>query len=278
MLISAKLAPVFDYAVLEEFWRSADEIGFHAIWNYDHFYGLGHGLSQADQPTLEAWTTLAAMATLTNRSRVGCMVTGVTYRHPAVLANMAVTVDHISGGRLDLGLGAAWHEAEHAGYGIPFPAASERIDRLDEALTIIKLLWTEPRATYEGRFWTLTDAMCEPKPVQRPRPRIVVGGSGERKTLRVVAKHADEWNGLAPTPEEFARLSKILDEHCEAVGRKPSEIRRSVQLFVMPEIEGNIEQHVASLAGFEQAGCEHAVFSFYSPPTRAHLETVAAGA
>jgi F420-dependent oxidoreductase-like protein len=278
MLISAKLAPVFEYAVLEEFWRAADSLGFHAIWNYDHFYGLGHGLSHEDQPTLEAWTTLAAMGALTTRARIGCMVTGVTYRHPAVLANMAVSVDHISGGRLDFGIGAAWHEGEHAGYGIPFPVASERIERLDEALEIIKLLWAEPRATYAGRFWTLTEALCEPKPVQKPRPRIVIGGSGERKTLRVVAKHADEWNGLAPNAEEFARLSKILDEHCSAVGRDPSEIRRSVQLFVMPEIEGNIEQHLASLPAFADAGCEHAVFSFYSPPTRAHLEIVAAAA
>ncbi len=272
MLVSAKLAPVFEYAVLEEFWRVADAAGYHGVWNYDHFYGLGQGLSEGDQPTLEGWTTLAAMATITQRARIGCMVTGVTYRHPAVLANMAVTVDHISGGRLEFGIGAAWHEPEHNGYGIDFPPPSERIDRLDEALTIIKMLWTQDASTFKGKFWTLDEALCYPKPVQQPHPRIIVGGSGEKKTLRVVAKHADEWNGLAPTPDEWARLNKVLDEHCDAVGRDPKQVRRGVQLFLMNE---TAEYVVSQLPAFEDAGCEHAVLSFYSPPTREMLERFA---
>ena len=126
MLISAKLAPLFAYEELERFWRAADELGFHAVWNYDHFYGLGGTVADFRHDTLEGWTTLAAMGTIVKRARIGCMVTGVTYRHPAVLANMAVTVDHISGGHLEFGLGAAWHEAEHAGYGIDFPRAGVR--------------------------------------------------------------------------------------------------------------------------------------------------------
>ena len=122
MLRSAKIAPVFDYPLLERFWKDADQLGFHGVWNYDHFYGM----VDPDQPTLEGWTTLTAMAALTSRARVGCMVTGVTYRHPAILAKMAVAVDHVSGGRLELGLGAAWHVAEHEGYGIEFPSPGTR--------------------------------------------------------------------------------------------------------------------------------------------------------
>ncbi|MFA5891980.1 MAG: LLM class F420-dependent oxidoreductase [Actinomycetota bacterium] len=275
MLISAKLAPCFPYEQLEAFWRAADELGFHAVWNYDHFYGLGTTPEAQRQDTLEGWTTLAAMASVVKRARVGCMVTGVTYRHPAVLAKMAVAVDHISGGRLEFGMGAAWHEPEHLGYGIDFPAAGTRIAMLDEALEVIKKLWTEDTVSFDGDHYTLRDAFCLPKPVQRPRPPIVVGGSGPRKTLRVVARHADEWNTPGHDPEEFSRLSGILDEHCAAIGRDPSQIRRSVQLFVHPAQEGQIEKQIASLPVWEQAGCEHVVLSFYQPPTRAQLERCA---
>src|SRR5437867_5943690 len=184
MLRSAKIAPTFEYATLERFWREADELGFHGVWNYDHFMGLYLAGQPLELPTLEGWTTLAAMAKVTKTARIGCMVTGVTYRHPAVLANMAVSVDHISGGRLEFGLGAAWHEPEHLTYGIDFPSAGTRIAMLDEACEIIKMLWTQDTSTYQGRFWSLSEAVCLPKPVQRPHPPIVVGGGGERKTLR----------------------------------------------------------------------------------------------
>lgn len=275
MLISAKLAPCFPYADLERFWRDADDLGFHAVWNYDHFYGLGHGLSEQAQDTLEGWTTLAAMAKVVKRARIGCMVTGVTYRHPAVLANMAVTVDHISGGRLDFGLGAAWHEPEHAGYGIPFPSAGTRIAMLDEALSVVKALWTQERANFSGEHFTLTDAICNPKPVQRPRPPVVVGGSGRNKTLRVVAKHADEWNSPGFGPEHWGELNQVLNQHCDAVGRDPGEIRRSVQLFLHPSDPEQTKQELAKLSAYEDAGCEHVVLSFYQPPPRDLLEQVA---
>ena len=275
MLVSAKLAPVFDYATLEGFWRDADELGFHAVWNYDHFYGLGHGLSEQQQPTLEGWTTLAAMAKVVKRSRIGCMVTGVTYRHPALLANMAVAVDHISGGRLDFGIGAAWHEPEHRGYGMPFPSAGARIAMLDEALQVIKLLWTTERASHSGEHFTLTDALCEPKPVQAPHPPIVIGGTGERKMLRVVATHADEWNGVSFDPAEWGRLNAVLDGHCDAIGRDPKSIRRGAQLFLHPQQEGQMAQQLATFGAYEDAGCEHIVLSFYQPPDRAQLEAVA---
>lgn len=275
MLISAKLAPLFSYAELEQFWRDADDLGYHSIWNYDHFYGLGGSVADHRKDTLEGWTTLAAMATVVKRARIGCMVTGVTYRHPAVLANMATTVDHISGGRLELGMGAAWHEAEHAGYGIDFPRPGVRIAMLDEALQVIKLLWTENEANFDGAYYHLTDAFCNPKPVQKPRPPIVVGGTGEKKTLRVVATHADEWNGVSFDPAEWARLNKVLDEHCDAIGRKPQEIRRGVQLFLHPEQEEQMEKQIGSMPAYEDAGCDHVVLSFYQPPGRGVLERLA---
>jgi F420-dependent oxidoreductase-like protein len=274
MLISAKLAPTFPYAQLEQFWRDADDFGFHAVWNYDHFYGLGNGLSEQSGETLEGWTTLAAMATIVKRARIGCMVTGVTYRHPAVLANMAATVDHISGGRLEFGIGAAWHEPEHAGYGIPFPSAGTRIAMLDEALDVVKKLWTEEQANFDGKFFALKDALCNPKPLQKPHPPIVIGGT-KPKILRVIARHANEWNAVAFDSNGWADQSADLDRACEEVGRNPRDIRRGVQLFLHPAQEGQIEEQLASLPVFEDAGAEHVVLSFYQPPTRAQLEMVA---
>ena len=271
MLVSAKLAPTFEYGVLEEFWRAADDLGFHAVWDYDHFYGL----TDPSGASFEGWTTLAAMAVVVRRARVGCMVTGVTYRHPAVLANMAVTVDHISGGRLEFGIGAAWHEPEHRGYGIDFPSAGTRVAMLDEALAAIKMLWTQDVSNLEGRFYRLADARCVPKPVQRPHPPIVVGGT-QPKMLRVIARHADEWNtpGLAG-PDEWARVSKMLDEACAEVGRDPREVRRSVQLFLHPAQEGQVDALLGTLPLYEQAGCQHVVLSFYQPPTTEQLERCA---
>ena len=274
MLISAKLAPVFAYDELERFWRDADELGFYAIWNYDHFYGLGGQAVEHEQPTLEGWTTLAAMGKVVQRARIGCMVTGVTYRHPAVLANMAVAVDHISGGRLEFGIGAAWHEPEHAGYGIPFPSPGERVAMLDETLHVIRALWTESRANFDGKYFTLRDAICEPKPIQKPHIPIVVGAT-QPKMLKLTAEHADEWNAVAFTPDSWIKQNEQIDAACEEVGRLPKEIRRSVQLFLHPTQEGQIEQQLATLPQYEDAGCEHVVLSFYQPPTRAQLEHVA---
>jgi F420-dependent oxidoreductase-like protein len=274
-LRSVKVAQVFEYPVLERFWRDADELGFHAVWDYDHFYGMRDPVT----PTFEGWSMLAAMAAVTQRIRIGCMVTGVTYRHPAILAKMAVSVDHVSSGRLEFGIGAGSHESEHHGYGIPFPPAGTRIDMLDEACYLIRRLWTEDAVTYQGRFWTLTEALGYPKPVQ-PRVPIMIGGTGERKTLRVVARHADEWN-FSPLrdlgeegPKEFIRLSKVLEDHCEAVGREPKEIRRSFQVLVRTEDRGDLDAGRRLLDAFEAAGAEHAVIGFIAPPPRSVLESL----
>ena len=272
MRISVKLAPTFEYAELERFWRDADELGFEAVWNYDHFYGLVDNA----KPTLEGWTTLAAMAAVTRRARVGCMVTGVTYRNPAVLAKMAVTVDHISDGRLNFGIGAGWHETEHLGYGIEFPGPGARVAMLDEALTVIRRLWTEEAVTHAGQFFTLNDALCEPKPVQRPHPPIVVGGS-QPKMLRVIARHADEWNmPLDRDPAEWGQANSRLDAACAEVGRDPGDIRRSVQLFLHPRKEGQVDEQLDLLPSYRRLGCEHAVLSFYQPPGSELLERCAA--
>jgi F420-dependent oxidoreductase-like protein len=279
MLISAKLAPTCSYAELERFWRLADELGFYGVWDYDHFYGpdaIGDAVARDyRKDTLEAWTTLAAMATVVKRARVGCLVTGVTYRNPAVLAKMAVTVDHISGGRLEFGLGAAWHEAEHRGYGIPFPSAGERIAILDEALRVIKALWTEDTASFDGRHFRLEDAICNPKPVQKPHPPIVVAGQGAKKSLRVVATHADEWNGTGIEPAEWSRISHVLTSHCDAIGRDPAAIRRGVQVFLHPAQERAMAETLDLLPAYEAAGCQHAVLNFYQPPTDGQLERAA---
>ncbi|MFN2614812.1 MAG: TIGR03560 family F420-dependent LLM class oxidoreductase [Actinomycetota bacterium] len=274
MLISAKLAPTFAYAELERFWRDADDLGFHSIWNFDHFYGLGAQSQDFRAATLEGWTTLAAMATIVRRARIGCMVTGVTYRHPAVLANMAVSVDHISGGRLDFGIGAAWHEPEHAGYGIPFPRPGQRVAMVDEAVTICKRLWTEDAVTFDGAFWQLKDAICEPKPMQRPHPPVVIGAT-QPKLLRVTARLADEWNAVAFTPDAWIEQNTLLDKLCAEEGRDPAAVRRGVQLFLHPQQEGQIDEQIAQLPRFEDAGCQHVVLSFYQPPARAQLEKVA---
>ncbi len=276
MLRSVKLSQVFEYPVLERFWRDADELGFHAVWDYDHFYGM----RDPTTPTFDGWSMLASMATVTSRIRIGCMVTGVTYRHPAILAKMAVSVDHVSSGRLQFGIGAGSHEGEHRGYGIPFPPAGTRIAMLDEACDIIRRLWSEDSVTHQGRFWMLTDALANPKPVQERLP-IVIGGTGERKTLRVVARHADEWNfsplrDLGPEgPREFARLSGVLDKHCGVVGRDPKQIRRSIQMPLRPDDSEQFEASLRLLVEFERAGAEHAVLGFVAPPSRALLESLA---
>ncbi len=274
MLRSAKIAPTFEYATLERFWRDADELGFHGVWNYDHFMGLYRLGQPLTDPTLEGWTTLAAMGKVTQRARIGCMVTGVTYRHPAVLANMAVTVDHISGGRLEFGIGAAWHEPEHVNYGIEFPSDGTRIDMLDEACEFIRRLWTEEKVDHEGRFWKFTEALCNPKPVQDRIP-MVIGGSGPKKTLRVVAKHADEWNAPAATPKDFSELNKVLEDHCAAVGRNSADIKRSVQIFLFGHDDAQIAAVERQIDGLAEVGVDHAVLSFYTPPSREVLERVA---
>jgi F420-dependent oxidoreductase-like protein len=206
-----------------EAWKLIDSLDYDTAWVFDHFFPI---LSDPSGPCLEGWVMLAALAERTSRVRVGVLVTGNTYRNPAVLAKMGATLDHTSAGRLIMGLGAGWFEAEHAAYGIPFYTVAERIHRLDEAAAIIRRLWTESQTTFEGRYYTLKDAWCEPKPVQKPRPPLMIGGAGEKLTLRVVAKHADLWNTFGSV-EVFRRKLQILRDHCREIGRDPAQIEIS---------------------------------------------------
>jgi F420-dependent oxidoreductase-like protein len=237
-------------AELRHVWHVADEAGFDHCWNFDHFAAIRVG---PEVDALEGWTLLGAMAEATSRVRIGCMVTGNTYRHPAVLAKMAVTVDHLSGGRLEMGLGAAWAEIEHTMLGLDFGTVGSRIDRMAEACRVLKLLWTEERSDFEGRYYRLSEALANPKPVQQPYPPLWIGGSGERKTLRVVAEHADVWNAPGGgDPDESARLSGVLDRHCADVGRDPAAIRRSVQIF----FDGNRDTALRAAEAYTARGFE----------------------
>ena len=200
---------------LRDTWKLIDALGYDTAWVFDHFFAI---LSDPSGPCFEGWVSLAALAAQTSRVQAGVLVTGNTYRHPAVLAKMAATLDHASGGRLIMGLGGAWFEQEHDAYGIPFYTTAERIRRLDEAAEIIKRLWSEKQVTFDGRYYQLKDAYCEPKPLQQPHPPIMIGGSGEKLMLRVVAKHADQWNTFG-SPEVFRHKIDVLGEHCAAAGR-----------------------------------------------------------
>ncbi len=209
---------------LRDVWQIADEAGFDHVWDFDHLASIGAG--GPDRPIYEGWTLQAAMAEATKRVRIGCMVTGNTYRNPLVLAKMAVTVDHLSGGRLEFGIGAGWAEIEHQMYGIE--GLDHRVGYLSESLQIIKSLFTQERTNFDGRYYHFKDAIANPKPIQKPHPPIWIGASGAT-TLRLVARHADVWNISGGEPEFVAGLIKKLDETCTAVGRDPSEIRRSLQ-------------------------------------------------
>lgn len=220
---------------LREVWDLAESAGFDHCWTFDHFVALG---PDPAGDVFDGWTLLAAMAERTKRVRIGILVSGVTHRHPAVLAKIATTIDHLSNGRLEFGLGAAWNEPEHASLGIPFPSTAERMRRLGEACRIVKLLWTEPRATFTGRYYALADAVAEPKPVQKPHPPLWIGGEGEKRLLRIAARHADVWNHTSSDVEKSARLARVLDEHCAAVGRDPAAIVRSVQVFPGADADG----------------------------------------
>jgi F420-dependent oxidoreductase-like protein len=262
-----KLSQAATLDTLMKIWRVADDSGFDHCWNMDHFASLG-GDDTLD--IFEAWTLLAGMAARTTRTRVGCSVTGNTYRHPAVLAKAAVTVDHLSGGRLEFGIGAGWAENEHTMLGLPFGTARDRADWLEEALPIIRSLWTEPRTTFTGKHYLLTEAVAEPKPVQTPHPPIWIGGVGRRRTLRMAAEHAAVWNAPGGSPAEVAELSAVLDGHCADIRRDPAEIRRSVQIRV-PADPAEITERVA---GFVAVGVTEIILIVAGDPV-AQAERVA---
>ena len=271
--VGLKLAPQFTTVEeLRAVWHVADEAGFDHVWNFDHFASIREDTTG---DIFEAWTLLGAMAEATKNVRIGCMVTGNTYRHPGVLAKMAVTVDHLSGGRLEFGLGAAWAEGEHTMLGLEFGTVGQRIARLEEACRVVKALWTEDRASFEGDWYRLENAIANPKPVQKPYPPIWIGGTGERKTLRVVAEHADVWNcfelevagGSAALRESWTRIAT-------AVGRDPAAVRRSLQL----SYSGDVDDLARAIAAYVGAGFTELIVYVVGRERRGRREAVAAAA
>ncbi|MGI8551828.1 MAG: LLM class F420-dependent oxidoreductase, partial [Dehalococcoidia bacterium] len=251
--------------------QHAEATGWDGIWFADHFMP-----NQADTSgaTAEVWTVVTALAALVPRVRIGTLVCGNTYRHPAVLAKMAAEVDIVSGGRLTLGLGAGWQENEHAAYGIPFYTVGERLRRLDEACQVVRGLFTKEKTTFQGRYYQLQDAPLVPKPVQHPLP-LLIGGGGEKVTLRIAANYADEWNTWG-MPETLRHKMAILDRHCADIGRDPKTIRRSAQalLFLdadpaavetartsgrMPLIAGNVDEVRQIVQEYADAGVDELI-------------------
>jgi F420-dependent oxidoreductase-like protein len=256
------------YSEVLEVARHAAETGWDGVYIADHFMPNAGPGPTADDPTLECGSLVAALGAAVPRVRIGSLVFGNTYRHPAVLANMAATVDHITGGRFTLGVGAGWQVNEHAQYGIDLPPARQRLDRFAEALQVLRGLLRQPRTTFHGEYYQLTDALCEPKPVQDPLP-ILVGGSGERRMLRIVAEYADIWNAWGK-PDLIAHKSAVLDGYCAQLGRDPKSIARSAQALTvvrgplpegerMPVIGGSPERLAEVVAQYREIGLDELV-------------------
>jgi F420-dependent oxidoreductase-like protein len=261
MRFAFKTAPQHTtWADMLALWRVADDIDlFESGWTFDHFYPI---FSDAAGPCLEGWITLTALAQATRRLRLGVLVTGIHYRHPAVLANMVATLDLISGGRLELGIGAGWNEEESGAYGIELGTPRERSDRLEEACQVLVGLLTEETTDFSGRYYQLTGARCEPKPVQRPHPPICIGGSGERRTLRTAAQFAQHWNFVGGSPEDLRHKLEVLHRHCAELGRDPGEIL--ISSHVRLASGGGPKATAESVAALGEAGLDLAII--YLPP------------
>jgi F420-dependent oxidoreductase-like protein len=219
-------------------WKEADAIElFESGWLFDHFYPIDSPQREPDLtgPCLEGWTMLAALAQATSRLRLGLLVTGIHYRHPAVLANMAATTDIISGGRLELGVGAGWNEQESGAYGIELGTMRERLDRFDEACEVIISMLSQEVTDYDGEYFQLAEARCEPRPVQTPHPPIVIGGVGEKRILPAVARHAQQWDASAAVSTgDFPRKLELLQAQCREIGRDPAAITTSSHIWFDP--------------------------------------------
>jgi F420-dependent oxidoreductase-like protein len=240
---------------LRDVWVAADEFSvFESAWNWDHFYPL---TGDHTGPNLEAWTMLAAMGQATRRIRLGCQVTGMIYRHPAVLANMAATVDIVSEGRLEIGIGAGWNQEECDAYGIALPPLKERFDRFDEGVEALVGLLSQETTNLDGRYVKLTEARCEPKPVQQPHPPITIGGRGRTRTLRTAARYAQQWNTLNVDLDTWRSLKETLAGHCDAIGRDVAEITCSVNI----RMDEGIAKAAETATAYRDAGVDLAIMN-----------------
>lgn len=262
MRYGIKTSPQYTtWAAMLDVWREADRIElFESAWNFDHFYPIN--VPDTTGPCMEAWVTLTALAQATERIRIGTMVNGVVYRHPAVLANMAATLDIVSGGRLELGLGAGWNEEECEAYGIELGTLTERFDRFDEACAVIVGLLTSETTDFDGRHFRLRHARNNPPPLQRPHPPICIGGSGERRTLPAVARWAQHWNYPGIDADGFVATKRKLDQACAAIGRDPREI--VVSQHVPYDPQAGPERAAERAAERGELGVDLAIF--YLPP------------
>ena len=264
------------FETLAERWQHFEQLGFDSVWDCDHF----NQPSRPDGPYFEGWTLLAALAERTERIRVGVLVSSNTFRHPALIAQQAVTLDHISNGRLELGLGAGWFVAEHERFGIPFPPPGERVGRFHEAVQIIDSLLRHETTTFVGRYYRLAEAYVRPAPVQKPRPPLTLGAHRPRM-LRICAEYADSWNSFG-TVEEMRERNLVLDEHCAAIGRDPRELRRSFYGWAAQMADQGLPDPWESTAAFEDVvgryvavGIDEFVIDQPRPEQFAVLEQVA---
>ena len=270
MRLSFKTRPqCSEWQPIVDFWKEGDRIDLYdAGWTFDHLDPI---FNDAPGPVFEGWTMLAALSGIVQRVRLGILVTGNTYRHPAVLANMAATLDVASGGRLEIGLGTGWVEDEHRAYSIALPSWKERFDRLEETCEILHLLFTRETTDFDGPFHQLRGARALPKPIQQPHPPIAIGGVGEKRTLRIAAMWADHWNLPGGDPEILKHKVEVLHQHCADVGRDPAEIEVSAKIMA----DGD-PGTLADLVGrFREAGADHIIALFEAPFDPARLGTVA---
>lgn len=242
---------------LKKLVTGAERLGFDSFWVMDHFHQISH-VGKEHEPMLEGWATLSVLGSLTSKIRLGTLVTGNVYRHPSILAKTGATLDVLSKGRLFMGIGAAWNEDEARAYGIPFPPLGERMLRLEESVQIIRKMWTEEQASFNGRFYQVRNAYCNPKPIQKPHPPIMIGGVGEKRTLKIVAKYADACN-LFGSPETVRRKLDVLREHCRLVGRDYDSILKTKLGHVI--IDKNKEKITEAIKGLpEDRRREQAIF------------------
>src|SRR5258708_13659638 len=218
-----------DWKDLKDLWRNADSWGYDSLWTFDHFYPIF--VPDPAGPCLAGGSTLTALSQQPKRARIGATVNGNTYRNPCVTAKMAATLDHVSDGRLNLGLGAGWFELEHRSFGIDFKTIPGRLQALDESLQIIKGMFEQEKMTLHGRHYNVTDAVCSPKPLQKPHPPIMIGGQGQKVLLKIVAKHADMWNVPNASAERYADLLKVINRHPHTVGPHTDQIETTIMMW-----------------------------------------------
>jgi F420-dependent oxidoreductase-like protein len=269
--------------------KTGESLGFDSFWVMDHFHQISY-VGDQSEPMFESWTTIAVLAGMTSKIKLGTLVTGNSYRYPSVLAKMGATMDVLSKGRLFFGIGAAWNDVEAHAYGIPFPPTGERLARLEEAVQIVRMMWTEDETNFDGKYYKLEKALCNPKPIQKPTPKILIGGSGEKFTLRTVAKYGDACN-LFGSPETVKTKLAVLRKHCDDVGRdydsilktkltqvligedeaeikpKVSEVEKVMPPGMLREtmIYGTPEQVQKQIEEFSDAGVQYLIISFGGP-------------